>query len=88
MDKNLAPSRGKFNAERCTGAKGWNFVSFLGRSDSRSYPAKWLLEEKEKDPNELEEYLNQQRSLLYVALTRAREKAYITSFGSLSEFVT
>lgn len=79
---------GKVQCGTMHGSKGLEFrVVFLVEVTQDHIPAKWLLEEKENDPNELEEYLNQQRSLLYVALTRAREKAYITSFGSLSEFV-
>jgi superfamily I DNA/RNA helicase len=39
------------------------------------------------DPVAAEEALNAEKCLLYVALTRARKSAYITSYGTPSEFL-
>jgi superfamily I DNA/RNA helicase len=39
------------------------------------------------DPISKQESLNSEKCLLYVALTRAQKKAYITSYGNKSEFL-
>ena len=39
------------------------------------------------DPVAAEEALNAEKCLLYVALTRARKSAYITCYGTPSEFL-
>lgn len=81
--------QGKVQCGTMHRSKGLEFrVVFLVEVTQDHVPQAWVLAEKKKDPNELEEYINQQRSLLYVALTLAREKAYITSFGTLSELVS
>lgn len=81
--------RGKVQCGTMHNSKGLEFrVVFLVEVTQDHIPMTRLLEKKRRDPIELKEFLNQQRSLLYVALTRAREKAYITSFGPLSKFVS
>ena len=40
-----------------------------------------------QDPIAKEESIISERSLIYVSLTRAQNKAYITSYGKQSEFL-
>ena len=40
------------------------------------------------DPESLQDAITSERSLLYVALTRAKKITYVTGFGKMSEFVT
>ena len=40
-----------------------------------------------QDPIAKEESIISERSLIYVSLTRAQKKAYITSYGKQSEFL-
>ena len=40
------------------------------------------------DPESLQEAMTSERSLLYVALTRAKKITYVTGYGKISEFVT
>ena len=40
------------------------------------------------DPESLKEALVSERSLFYVALTRAKKITYVTGYGKMSEFVT
>lgn len=70
-------------------SKGLEFrVVFIAEANEDNLPNKWALKQKQNDPDELETYMNEQRSLLYVAMTRAREEVYITSYGPLTPFLT
>jgi mRNA-degrading endonuclease RelE of RelBE toxin-antitoxin system len=70
-------------------SKGLEFrVVFIAEANEDNLPNAWVLRQKREDPDEEAAYLNEQRSLLYVAMTRAREQVYITSYGPLTSFLT
>ncbi|SMP05783.1 Part of AAA domain-containing protein [Laceyella tengchongensis] len=67
-------------------SKGLEFrVVFLAGVNEKVVPLDAFT--KIEDVEEREEKIRQERSLLYVASTRAREKLFITSYGKLSPFL-
>jgi superfamily I DNA/RNA helicase len=69
-------------------SKGLEFrVVFIAEANEDNLPNAWVLRQKREDPDEEAAYLNEQRSLLYVAMTRAREQVYITLYGPLTSFL-
>ncbi|MBH8599635.1 UvrD-helicase domain-containing protein [Thermoactinomyces sp. CICC 10523] len=67
-------------------SKGLEFrVVFLAGVNEKVVPLSTFT--KIEDVEEREEYMRKERSLLYVASTRAREKLFITSYGKLSPFL-
>jgi superfamily I DNA/RNA helicase len=67
-------------------SKGLEFrVVFLAGVNEKVVPLDAFT--KIEDIEEREEKIKQERSLLYVASTRAREKLFITSYGKLSPFL-
>lgn len=69
-------------------SKGLEFrVVFIIEANEDELPNSWLVEQKKDDSAELENYLRSQRSLLYVAMTRAREQVYVTAYGELTPFL-
>jgi superfamily I DNA/RNA helicase len=67
-------------------SKGLEFrVVFLAGVNEKVVPLDTFT--KIEDVEEREEKMRQERSLLYVASTRAREKLFITSYGELSPFL-
>lgn len=70
-------------------SKGLEFrIVFIAEAGEDDLPNSRVLVQKREDPDEAEAYLNEQRSLLYVAMTRAREQVYITSYGPLTSFLS
>lgn len=69
------------------GAKGLEFKSVIvAACDDRRLPNAFMLQEI-ADPAERDAAIAQERRLLYVSLTRARDEAYITWSGTPSPFV-
>jgi superfamily I DNA/RNA helicase/mRNA-degrading endonuclease RelE of RelBE toxin-antitoxin system len=67
-------------------SKGLEFrVVFLAGVTAKWVPMEFQL--KKLDPEGQKEYLKQERSLLYVASSRAREKLFITSYGEPSKLL-
>lgn len=70
-------------------SKGLEFrVVFVAEANEDNLPNSGILKAKQNEPDELEAYLNAQRSLLYVAMTRAREQVYITSYGPMTTLLS
>jgi restriction endonuclease Mrr len=68
-------------------SKGLEFkIVFLVEANEEMIPPEWELESLE-DEDDKTELMKLERSLLYVAMTRARDKVYITSFGALTKFL-
>ncbi|MGA8943271.1 MAG: UvrD-helicase domain-containing protein [Thermoactinomyces sp.] len=83
------PGRPKLQCGTMHNSKGLEFrVVFIAEANEDNLPNSGVLKSKQNEPDELEAYLNEQRSLLYVAMTRAREKVYITSYGPLTPFLS
>lgn len=69
-------------------SKGLEFrVVFIMEANDDELPNQWVVEQKKEDPTELETYFRSQRSLLYVAMTRAREQVIVTAYGKLTPFL-
>ncbi|MEM4408681.1 MAG: 3'-5' exonuclease, partial [Candidatus Caldarchaeum sp.] len=68
-------------------AKGLEFrgVAVVG-VDNHSFPL-WTVIKDVKDPGERNELLNQERQLLHTALTRARERLFVSWVGQRSPFL-
>lgn len=68
------------------GAKGLEFKAvFVAACDERRVPNAYVLEQFD-DPAERELVLAQERSLLYVSMTRARDEVFVTWSGKPSPF--
>ncbi|MFC7443152.1 UvrD-helicase domain-containing protein [Laceyella putida] len=68
-------------------SKGLEFRAvFIVEVNENVIPPEYVVNQMD-DEEELEELKKQERSLLYVASTRAREKLYVTSFGPPSVLV-
>ena len=63
----------------------FEYIFIVGASDEK-LPVESAL--KNKEGIALEEALTAERCLLYVALTRAKKRAFVSSTGKLSRFVT
>jgi superfamily I DNA/RNA helicase/mRNA-degrading endonuclease RelE of RelBE toxin-antitoxin system len=90
--KKLSPNMTKAAEEIQCGtmhnSKGLEFrVVFLVEINEENVPPEWLLERTE-DEEERQELIKQERSLIYVATTRAREKVFITSCGAPSKLLS
>lgn len=69
------------------GAKGLEFKAvFVAACDERRIPNAYVLEQLD-DPAERELALAQERSLLYVSMTRARDEVFVTWSGKPSPFL-
>lgn len=69
------------------GAKGLEFKAvFVAACDARRVPNAFVLEQFD-DPAEREVALAQERSLLYVSMTRARDEVFVTWSGEPSPFL-
>lgn len=69
------------------GIKGFEFkVVFLVGMNESMIPYKNQLDKLEYH-REIEEYENKERSLLYVAMTRARDQLYILSSNQISKWI-
>ncbi len=69
------------------GAKGLEFkTAFVAACDERRLPNAYVLEQLD-DPAERELALEQERSLLYVSMTRARDEVFVTWSGRPSPFL-
>lgn len=70
------------------GAKGLEFKAvFVAACDERRMPNAYVLDQIE-DPVEREAALAQERSLLYVSLTRARDEVFVSWSGKPSPFLS
>jgi superfamily I DNA/RNA helicase len=56
-------------------------------ADDASVPAGWAMTERDDDPVQHASDLELEKSLLYVAATRARDGLYITWSGTPSRFL-
>ncbi|SFJ58750.1 restriction endonuclease [Thermoflavimicrobium dichotomicum] len=67
--------------------KGLEFrVVFLVEANEEVIPPEWELDSLE-DEDDKKELIKLERSLIYVAITRARDRVFITSFGSPSKLL-
>ena len=67
--------------------KGLEFTCvFIVAMNKGNMPFKMAIDTT--DPDALQDALVSERSLLYVALTRAKKITYVTGYGKMSEFVT
>ncbi|SFJ71305.1 UvrD-like helicase C-terminal domain-containing protein [Thermoflavimicrobium dichotomicum] len=87
----LSPNMTKAQAEVQCGtmhnSKGLEFrVVFLVEMNEEHVPPEWVIDKME-DEEEKNEFIKQERSLIYVATTRAREKVFITSYGAPSRLI-
>ncbi|RAL21425.1 UvrD-helicase domain-containing protein [Thermoflavimicrobium daqui] len=89
--KKLSPNMTKAEAEVQCGtmhnSKGLEFRAvFLVEINEEHVPPEWVIEKME-DEEEKNEFIKQERSLIYVATTRAREKVFISSCGTPSKLL-
>ncbi len=83
------PGQSKVQCGTMHNSKGLEFrVVFIAEANEDNLPNSGVLKAKQNEPDELEAYLNEQRSLLYVAMTRAREQVFITSYGPLTSLLS
>lgn len=89
LSANMNPDRPRIQCGTMHNSKGLEFrIVFIAEANEDNLPNTGVLNMKKNEPDELEAYLNEQRSLLYVAMTRAREQIYITSYGPLTALLS